>query len=249
MLRSILLPVAVVLPLATFASAAHAQADSAQVAAAEALLASEATSAARQLVATRWNVTPDRIAIEWSPVPRGTEVPDQPEVELLGSGLDGWWVAAIRAPGTDARVRMRAGVWTPVGVAARPISRGSELTSEDIVLSEAVAWGPPAPRAIAQPGWTLRRAVETGDPLVTPTVEPPVMVRSGDQVELSFQRGAIALSVEGVALGTAREGERIRVRASTGRLVQGIAVGPGRVRAGALRRPRTSIQPGHVRRP
>ena len=195
--------------------------------------------AVKAAVGARWSIDPARVSLSWGPLPRGTEIAPDASVELLGTGADGWWIASITNPAGPStaeartrtiRTRLRAGSTQLAAVATRALPRGATLSDEDLRITETVVWGTPTAPILARPGWTVRSAVSEGTPLRPPTVDVPPVVRSGEPVEVHVARGRIALSVEAIALGTAAAGERVRVRATTGRILSGIATGPGRVK-------------------
>lgn len=50
------------------------------------------------------------------------------------------------------------------------------------------------------------------------------LVRVGDSVTVAYRKGAITLRVKGVALESGRKGERVRVRLSTNRMMEGVVI-------------------------
>ena len=112
-------------------------------------------------------------------------------------------------------------------VAARDLPRGAVLAAEDIAAAPLPAGRAPVP--VARPGWTTRRTIVAGEPLVAPTVSPPDLVEAGQTVQAVWRRGAIELRVAGRATGSAALGERVLVRIDARRRVQGVVVGPALV--------------------
>lgn len=205
---------------------------------ADSLLPEAVVDATRAAVAAHWGIPAAQVSLSWGPFPRGASIEENAHVELLGTGASGWWVASITNPPdsseagtrpTTLRTRIRAGSIQPAAVATRSLTRGVTLREGDIRVTETVIWGEPRPAVLARPGWTVRSAVSEGTPLRPPVVDVPPVVRSGDPVEVHVARGRIALTIEGTALGTAGTGEEVRIRATTGRILTGTAIAPGRV--------------------
>lgn len=191
-------------------------------------------------VARRWGVDPDQVRLRFGLV--SGAVPGRiSAVRILGTGTNGHWVALLspaNASLTPARVRVRAGVERLEPVAGNALTRGAVLSSEDIAYESAVVWGSPrseAPRV--EPGWVVHRHLRKGEALKEPAVSAPNAVTSGREVEIVWKRGAVAVSLSGVALGSGPAGTEVRVRTESGRQLQGIAQEAGVVVVGASIRP------------
>lgn len=182
----------------------------------------------RGRVAAHWGVDVSQVVVELGDAPPARFPADWSEVALVGTGAGGHWVARP-AGGHDPGIRIRAGVWTPVGVAARPLPRGHDVVSTDVRQEMVVRWGPPA---ATQPpgsrvGWRTLRMVAEGEPVEPPAVQPPVAVEPGQVVVVLWRRGGVAVRMEGTAAGRAAVGSEVVVRAGGGRRLRGVAVAPG----------------------
>lgn len=193
-------------------------------------------------VARRWGVDPDRVRLRFGLV--SGAVPSRVSaVRILGTGTKGHWVALLSPTNADltpARVRVRAGVERLEPVAGKALTRGAVLGPEDIVYESAVVWGSPrseAPRV--EPGWVVHRQLRKGEALKEPAVSAPNAVTSGREVEIVWKRGAVAVSLTGVALGSGPVGAEVRVRTESGRQLRGVAQEPGVVVVGTSLRPET----------
>ena len=68
----------------------------------------------------------------------------------------------------------------------------------------------------------------TGEPRAARAIAPPPAVRSGARVTVIRREAMAEIRLQGTALGTAREGETIAVRAGLGNaVVRGIVRAPG----------------------
>lgn len=181
-------------------------------------------------LADEWKVPAERLAIQWGHAAFLVGGGALPEVRLVGRGEDGRYVVVVDPRGARPRsVRLRAGVVDSLAVTARALPRGTRLADDDIVWKRTVSWGPPGPPSPRPgPGWEVRRSLAAGEELTPGRVAPPIVVRAGEPVNLTWTRGDVSIAVVGVALNAARVGETVRVRVD-GRLepVQGEATEPG----------------------
>jgi flagella basal body P-ring formation protein FlgA len=183
-------------------------------------------------LAREWGVSERAIRLEWGR-PSGALPGGSLPFRVTGRGVAGWLVVVFDPSGRDAvAVRLRAGVEDTVLVAARPLAAGTLLDPADTRLESRVCWGPPAPPSESRPGpgWEVRRALVAGEALARPVVAPPVLVAAGEPVRLVWAEGAVQVSVIGIALNRARQGERVRaqVEGRSDRLV-GTATATGTV--------------------
>lgn len=123
-------------------------------------------------------------------------------------------------------------VLAPALVSSANLPAGSRLDASQMVLSEvdwAAADTPPftAPQALA--GRVLARPVATGATLRSSDLQPRVWFAPGDTVQISARGRGFAISAEGRALTSGREGHPARVRTESGRVVVGRPVGERRV--------------------
>lgn len=186
--------------------------------------------AVRLRVAGAWGVEAGAVVLSWDAVPGGWTAPAEPRVELTGSGNGGWWVAVVSAADGTApqALRLRAGVEAPVRTAARPLPRGHAVADRDMAWSSELRWGAPRDGDDPDPlGWETRRVIREGEPLREPAVRPPLLVRSGQPVELVWKRGEVGIRMQGSAAGSAPLGGAVLVRTGSGTRLKGVVVAPG----------------------
>jgi flagella basal body P-ring formation protein FlgA len=190
-------------------------------------------SRVREEIANRWGVAPEMVRLEWGARRSGAVPAEDAAFELIGTGTGGNWIVAFNPRSTTKpalRVWLRAGVLVEQPVAARDLERDRVLAPADIAMAEVVQWGgAEAVTSAVGEGWVTRRQVRAGEPLREPAVAPPLAVRSGELVQAVWRRPGVELTVQARALGSAGVGERVMVRAESGRRLEGTALGMGLV--------------------
>lgn len=131
-------------------------------------------------------------------------------------------------------------VWLPVEVKvfapaltpARPLAAGTVLAAEHLQVSE-VDWAGqalvPLTRAEDVIGRTLSRAVQAGQSLHATDLRRRQWFAAGDTVRLRARGNGFTVSGEGQALGAGVEGQTVRVRTESGRVLSGLPVGAHQV--------------------
>ncbi len=152
-----------------------------------------------------------------------------------GQNTVGGTVVGVRC--TDANnpwslyVQASVALNRPVLVARYPMSRGTVLSSSDVVLVD---------KDVARMtqgylvdidkvnGMVLKYSVTAGTVLRPSLLQPPMVIKRGDHVVLMAQGGGIQVKMEGMALTDGAVGDVIRVRnLSSHRVVQGTVVSAG----------------------
>jgi flagella basal body P-ring formation protein FlgA len=194
----------------------------------------------RTEVAARWGVAVAQVHVEWSSPEDAATLAQDAGFRMIGGGSDGvWFIDVDGAEGRATRLRMRAGSDAVLPVAARDLERGTTLTDADIARESTVQWGAPARQDHAvEAGWVTRRRIARGETLAEPGVTAPNAVEAGDNVRIVYAHGPIELVLAGRAAGSGALGEKIAVRADTGRRLEGVIVAPGTVKvdSGVIRR-------------
>jgi flagella basal body P-ring formation protein FlgA len=120
-------------------------------------------------------------------------------------------------------------------VAANGVASGSVLTKNDIAQAEIdLAEDPSAPlvNADAVVGRTLSRAVKPGQSLRMSYLKPRQWFAAGETVTVVAQGDGFSVAGEAEALNTGIEGQPVRVRTDSGRVLTGMPVGERRVDLG-----------------
>jgi flagellar basal body P-ring formation protein FlgA len=191
------------------------------------LAAAVAGAAARQ-----WVADSAKVRLEWGVIPAAAALSDSTPFSLTGKGADGWLIALFTpAKASPAAVRVRVGLLDSVTVAARPIARGATLAAADTRHEERVRWGVPALEMMPGEGWVTRRPLAAGDEITPSSATAPQVIKSGDQVRVEWQSGAVTVALDGVAMGSGSLGEMVSVRLAERKgQRRGKVMGPGSVR-------------------
>ena len=163
------------------------------------------------------------------PACRNLEAFLPPGSRLFGNGMVG-----IRCPGRKGWtlfIPVHIKVTVEMLVANRPLSPGQiladgdfsrqegELTQNGVVIDPAEAVGK-----------VLKYAVGAGQVLRQDMLRPPYMVKQGQVVHLQIDGGGFSVSSEGQALNNASEGQDVRVKTDSGKVVSGKAMADGMVK-------------------
>lgn len=137
---------------------------------------------------------------------------------VTGAFAQGSVTARAVAPTATARA-----VAPTTPTAARDISRGTELTADDIspVSRDASA---------SRIGWVARRLIRAGEPLTEPSITPPQIVRAGTDVTVRAESGGVIVTRPGTALTSGSLGDRVRVRIDPQHIITGIVAAPATVK-------------------
>lgn len=186
--------------------------------------------AARSAIAARAGLSLADVRIEWA----GSSARLAEGDSLVGvrDGIDGWTSATVARGGDRLAVRLRAWTRTVARLAARPLAAGTRLAAADVVDDTLwTPWSAARSRPCAALGWEVRRPLARGARLEWPAVAPLTAVAAGEHVFATWERGGVAVRLEGTALEGARAGRPLRFRTSNGdRTLAAVAVAPGEVR-------------------
>ena len=151
----------------------------------------------------------------------------------LPSGTRLWGAARIGLRCADAAVRwnvflpINVDVFGPALVANAPLAAGTVLTAADLRSTEVnLAAAPQAAisRAELAVGRALVRPLAAGDTLRAHDLRARLWFAAGDSVRLVAAGSGWQIHGEGQALAPGVEGQSVRVRTESGRVVSGIAV-------------------------
>lgn len=126
-------------------------------------------------------------------------------------------------------------VYSQALVAAGPLQAGTELTVLDLRYAEVDLGSLNTPAftdASRLAGRVLTRALAAGEPVRGDALRTRQWFGAGEIVTLTAMGRGFAVSSEGQALSPGMEGQPVRVRTESGRIVTGLPVGARRVEIG-----------------
>jgi flagella basal body P-ring formation protein FlgA len=112
-------------------------------------------------------------------------------------------------------------------VAARALRYGQPLSADDVRLQDVEFTSEPAGSTIADPrkleGKIVARMVPAGQILRQEYFHAPAVIGAGDSVQVVYNGPGFNISTNGRSLGSAADGQPVRVQVDDGRIVQGTA--------------------------
>lgn len=173
-----------------------------------------------------------RVAIEVGQLdPRLRLAPCAQIQPFLPQGQSFWGRSRIGLRCTAGAVRwsvsvpVQVRVFAPTWVARGPLTAGVLLQSDHFERAVAEVSADSAPLLSEPPaGRVLARNMQAGEVMRQPHLKSRQWFAAGDTVKVNWQGQGFAVSAEGQAMGVGLEGQSVRVRLSTGRIIQGVAV-------------------------
>ncbi len=114
----------------------------------------------------------------------------------------------------------------PALVATRPLTANMPIGPEDLAVAE-VEWTREPQGVVTYPqqldNRVLTRPIAAGQPLPLAALRAPQVIAAGDPVKVTGQGRGFAVSVDAVALTAAQDGQAVRVRTDSGRVITGTA--------------------------
>lgn len=184
--------------------------------------------------ASRAAVPGMRVEIELGELdPRLKLAPCQQVEPYLPSGTRLWGKARIGlrcllgATRWNVYLPVTVQVFAPTLVATRALAAGSTLAAEDFALAEADIAADPSP-AIRMPalaaGRTLGRPLAAGEPLHQRDLRARQWFAAGETVRVVAQGNGYSVAGEAQAMSPGIEGQAVRIRTESGRILSGVAV-------------------------
>jgi flagella basal body P-ring formation protein FlgA len=126
----------------------------------------------------------------------------------------------------SVRLPVTVRIFGPALVATRPLAAHAALVDGDLAEAE-VEWTREAQGVATDPsqveGRVLTRALAAGQPVPLAALRAPQVIAAGDSVKLLGQGRGFAISAQAIALGPAQDGQAVRVRTESGRVITGTA--------------------------
>jgi flagella basal body P-ring formation protein FlgA len=117
-------------------------------------------------------------------------------------------------------------VFGPALVAARPLNPQVPLSQDDVQIAE-VEWTREAQGVVTDAqqlaNRVLQRPISVGQPIPVAALRAPTVISQGDPVRVIGNGRGFSISAEAIALASAQEGQAVRVRTDSGRVLSGTA--------------------------
>jgi flagella basal body P-ring formation protein FlgA len=123
------------------------------------------------------------------------------------------------------RLPVTVHVFAQVAIASASLSAGAGIGPADVRMEEYDLTREPAPLvadAATLVGKQLTRPLSAGQPVRIDALRTPPSVNAGDPVQIVVNGQGFSLTSEGVALTPGSEGQPLRARTESGRVVVGI---------------------------
>jgi len=161
--------------------------------------------------------------------------------QLQVNPRSGQFVAIVRAPANDAFATLRRLTGRAYPILEIPVLN-REIAPGDVVREADLDWVKLPTERVSQNivtsasqlvGMSPRRPVRMGEPLRLADMQPPLVIKKGDLVEVAFNSGALTLTARGRAMQSGAVGDTIDiVNPRSNRTLQGVVEGPNRIRMG-----------------
>ena len=123
------------------------------------------------------------------------------------------------------RLPVTVNVFAPVAIASASLPAGAPISPADVRMEEYDLTRDPAPLVVDAAtliGKQLTRPLTAGQPVRADALRTPPSVNAGDPVQIVVNGQGFSLASEGVALTPGSEGQPLRARTESGRVVVGI---------------------------
>lgn len=111
---------------------------------------------------------------------------------------------------------------------AHSIAAGQIVQAADLIWAKAATEPVDAPSSLDQVvGMAARRPLREGDAVESRDIAPPILVKAGDTVEITYADEGVTLTLQGKATSNAAAGDSFSVlNTASKKLIEAVAVGP-----------------------
>ncbi len=173
-----------------------------------------------------------RMEVSVGSLPSGMQLAPCARVEpFVPSGVRLWGrthvgMRCIEGANWSVLVPVTVSIFGPALIAARPLAAFQPIAAEDLRTAE-VEWTR-EPQGIATDMAQIEHRVPTrpigvGQPVPLNALRAPLVVGQGDPVKITGQGRGFSIQTDGIALTSAQDGQPVRVRIESGRILTGTA--------------------------
>lgn len=151
----------------------------------------------------------------------------------MDRGTGRFVVDVIDNNGNSSKIAGLALLMVEVPLATRQIMPNEIISESDISLQK-ILFNRVSPLSVTDTekliGFQVKRMISQGKPILDNSITPPILVKKGDRVVISFQDGNMTLTAPGKSLDEGYRGKEIRiVNLISNKTVLGVAVKDGLV--------------------
>ncbi len=118
----------------------------------------------------------------------------------------------------------------PALVARHPLPARQALSADDVSVALLEYGANPAAYLQTLPsGALIKRPIPAGQAILLESLAMPTVIQAGRKVRIHVTGASFTIAQEGIALNSAKAGEVVRIKTSSGRIVQGMAGQDGEV--------------------
>ncbi len=124
-------------------------------------------------------------------------------------------------------------LYRPIVTTITPVAKGEQLTRAELEMREmdiSQLNGTYFTRMDEVIGMQAKRPIRADKPVIANYLEPPLLIKKGEQVQMTARSGGLVVKIAGVALMDGHKGQQISVRNNQSkRVVEARVSGPGQV--------------------
>jgi flagella basal body P-ring formation protein FlgA len=110
---------------------------------------------------------------------------------------------------------------------ARDLGTGEIVQPQDLIWAKAAAPAGAPHDVDSLIGMAARRPLRQGDPVLGRDVSPPIVIKAGDEVQVTYADGGIVLTLQAKAAANAAVGESLNIlNTASKKMIEAVASGP-----------------------
>lgn len=192
-------------------------------------------AAVREFATSQTANLPGEVSIEVGAVDSRLTLPSCPKLEPFATEGSRLWGSTTVGVKCDEQwtiyVPVKIRVIAPVVISTHSLAQGVVIGPADIMLKKidlSQASSGILTNLGDALGKTLNAGIPSGYPVNAGMLRSPIIIRPGQSVKLISRGSGFQVTSEGIAMGSAAEGQTVQVRTPSGRVVSG-TVRPGPV--------------------
>ena len=173
---------------------------------------------------------PGEVVVEVGAVDPRLTLPSCPKLEAFATEGSRLWGSTTVGVKCDQQwtiyVPVKIRVTAPIVITTHSLVQGAVIGPTDIMLKKvdlAQAASGILTNVGDAVGKTLNASIPAGYPVSANMLRSPIIIRQGQSVKLISRGSGFQVTSEGIAMGSASEGQTVQVRTPSGRVISGTA--------------------------